>query len=155
MAQRQTNFLDAGVTFGATFLADHAGQLMQDGRLALTELVANAYDAGASSVRISGPTVTGEEFSIEDDGTGMTVELSSSTIPTHAFLYGEDQARYVVATGTPDVLLAEAGKAGVPAVLLGYSGGSSLVVKGLVSLPLSDIKVAHEAWLPTYMNATD
>ena len=78
MAQRQTNFLDAGVTFGATFLADHAGQLMQDGRLALTELVANAYDAGASSVRITWPSETGEEFSIEDDGTGMTAEEFSA-----------------------------------------------------------------------------
>ncbi len=34
MTQRQTNFLDAGVTFGASFLADHAGQLMQDGKRA-------------------------------------------------------------------------------------------------------------------------
>ena len=46
-------------------------------------------------------------------------------------------------------------KAGVPAVLLGYSGGPALVVKGLVSLKLSDIKTAHEAWLPAYMNATE
>ena len=45
--------------------------------------------------------------------------------------------------------------AGVPAVLLGYSGGASLVVKGLLSLPLSDIKAAHEAWLPGYMAATE
>jgi phosphoribosylformylglycinamidine synthase len=52
-------------------------------------------------------------------------------------------------------VLADAQKAGVPAALLGYSGGSSLVVKGLVSLRLSDIKAAHEAWLPAYMNATD
>ena len=44
---------------------------------------------------------------------------------------------------------------GVPAVLLGYSGGASLVVKGLLSLPLSDIKAAHEAWLPGYMAATE
>jgi phosphoribosylformylglycinamidine synthase len=70
-------------------------------------------------------------------------------------LYGEDQARYLIATGSPEDVLADANKAGVPAVLLGYSGGTSLVVKGLVSLKLSDIKAAHEAWLPGYMNATD
>ena len=40
-------------------------------------------------------------------------------------------------------------------VLLGYSGGTSLIVTGLVSLPLSDIKATHEGWLPAYMNATD
>jgi phosphoribosylformylglycinamidine synthase len=88
-------------------------------------------------------------------GTGMTVDLPASAVPSHAFLYGEDQARYVIATGAPDLVLAEATKAGVPATLLGYSGGASLVVKGLVSLPLSDIKAAHEAWLPAYMNATE
>jgi phosphoribosylformylglycinamidine synthase len=43
----------------------------------------------------------------------------------------------------------------VPAALLGYSGGASLTVKGVVSLALRDIKAAHEAWLPAYMNATD
>ncbi len=89
-------------------------------------------------------------------GTGLEATLPSGTgVPSHAFLYGEDQARYLIATGSPDDVLADARKAGVPAVLLGYSGGTSLVVKGLVSLKLSDIKAAHEAWLPAYMNATE
>ena len=52
-------------------------------------------------------------------------------------------------------MLAAARAAGVPAVLLGYSGGASLVVEGLVSLPLAEIKTAHEDWLPTYMNAAE
>ena len=70
-------------------------------------------------------------------GTGVTVEPPAGTaIPSHAFFYGEDQARYLVATGSGDDVLAAARKAGVPAVLLGYSGGASLVVEGLVSLPL-------------------
>ena len=94
MAQRQTNFLDAGVTFGATFLADHAGQLMQDGRLALTELVANAYDAGASSVRITWPSETGEEFSIEDDGTGMTAEEFSARWRTLGYNRQIEQGKF-------------------------------------------------------------
>jgi phosphoribosylformylglycinamidine synthase len=89
-------------------------------------------------------------------GTGVEVaQPSGNAVPSHAFFYGEDQARYLVATGAADEVLAEARKAGVPAVLLGYSGGASLVVKGLVSLKLSDIKAAHEAWLPGYMNATE
>jgi phosphoribosylformylglycinamidine synthase len=89
-------------------------------------------------------------------GTGLEVALPGTAgVPSHAFLYGEDQARYLIATGSPEDVLADANKAGVPAVLLGYSGGTSLVVKGLVSLKLSDIKAAHEAWLPGYMNATD
>ena len=89
-------------------------------------------------------------------GTGVDVaQPAGSTVPSHAFFYGEDQARYLIATGSADEVLADAAKAGVPAALLGYSGGPSLIVKGLVSLKLSDIKAAHEAWLPGYMSATE
>ena len=89
-------------------------------------------------------------------GTGVDVaQPAGSTVPSHAFFYGEDQARYLIATGSVDEVVADAAKAGVPAALLGYSGGPSLIVKGLVSLELSDIKAAHEAWLPGYMSATE
>ena len=88
-------------------------------------------------------------------GTGAEVTLPKSAVPSHAFLYGEDQGRYLIASGMPDQVLEKAGEAGVPAVQLGYSGGASLVIKDLLSLALSDIKTAHEAWLPTYMNATE
>ena len=89
-------------------------------------------------------------------GTGAEIALPpESGVPPHAFLYGEDQARYLVGSCAPMELIADAENAGVPAALLGYTGGTSLVVKGLVSLALSDIRAAHEGWLPAYMNATD
>jgi len=89
-------------------------------------------------------------------GTGVTVRQPAGTgIPSHAFFYGEDQARYLIATGSGDDILEAARKAGVPAVLLGYSGGESLIVEGLVSLPLTEIRQAHEGWLPAYMDAVE
>jgi phosphoribosylformylglycinamidine synthase len=89
-------------------------------------------------------------------GTGVEVaQPSGNAVPSHAFFYGEDQARYLVATGSADKVLEEAKAAGVPAVVIGYSGGTSLVVKDLVSLKLADIKAAHEGWLPAYMNAAE
>lgn len=42
--------------------------------IALTELVANSWDAGASKVVISIPETIGNILSIEDDGTGMSEE---------------------------------------------------------------------------------
>jgi len=86
-------------------------------------------------------------------GTGVTVELPDGAIPPHAFLYGEDQARYLVATDDGGALLAAAQAAGVPAVRLGYSGGPDLIVEGLLSLSLADLRAVHEAWLPDYMNS--
>ena len=89
-------------------------------------------------------------------GTGMEIgQPAGNAVPSHAFFYGEDQGRYVIASGSADDVIEAAQAAGVPAVLLGYSGGASLVVKGLLALPLSDIKAAHEAWLPGYMAATE
>ncbi len=89
-------------------------------------------------------------------GTGVTIRQPNGTgIPSHAFFYGEDQARYLIATGSGDDVIEAARKAGIPAVLLGYSGGEQLTVEGLVSLPLADIRQAHEGWLPSYMDALE
>jgi phosphoribosylformylglycinamidine synthase len=89
-------------------------------------------------------------------GTGVEIaQPAGNAIPSHAFFYGEDQARYLIASGSADDVIEAAEAAGVPAVLLGYSGGPLLTVKGLLSLPLGDIKAAHEAWLPEYMSAAE
>jgi hypothetical protein len=72
MADKQPLLFSAGVLFGPEFLRDHAGQIMSDGRIAIVELVANAYDAGASRVAIKWPSERGDEVVVEDNGTGMT-----------------------------------------------------------------------------------
>lgn len=86
-------------------------------------------------------------------GTGVTIKLPAGTAAPHAFLYGEDQGRYLAATDDGEALVAAARAAGIPAVLLGYAGGQALVVEGLVNLPLAELRAVHEAWLPTYMNS--
>jgi hypothetical protein len=63
-----------GFTFGERFLADHAGQIISEPRIAVVELVANAYDAGAGMVKIQWPLKDGDYFEIHDDGHGMTPE---------------------------------------------------------------------------------
>ena len=65
-------FPDAGVRFGPDFLRDHAGQIITDPRIAMVELIANAYDAGADLVRITWPAEPGDTLEIVDNGTGMT-----------------------------------------------------------------------------------
>lgn len=65
-------FNKAQITFGPGFLHDHVGQVMSDARLAIVELIANAYDAGAKRVEIRWPEVDLGGFEIRDDGTGMS-----------------------------------------------------------------------------------
>ena len=61
-------------TFGSNFLRDYAGHIITDPRVSVIELIANAYDAGATRVEIKWPTETGTLYSVTDNGTGMTHE---------------------------------------------------------------------------------
>ena len=60
--------------FGPRFLEKYVGKnILYDPKVAIVELIANAWDAGASEVRIDWPTTENEKlFSIADDGNGLT-----------------------------------------------------------------------------------
>ena len=61
-------------TFGEAFLEDHARRIMSDPKIALVELVANSWDAGADQVLITWPDPAPGTLAVEDNGTGMTYE---------------------------------------------------------------------------------
>ena len=67
------------------------------------------------------------------------------------FLFGEDQARYLMETASPDTLLAEAKNAGIYAQRIGTVGGLALTLPGGNAISVSELKPANEAWLPAYM----
>ncbi|MBO1908194.1 phosphoribosylformylglycinamidine synthase subunit PurL [Microvirga sp. 3-52] len=84
---------------------------------------------------------------------GAEITAYPEGFPLHAFLFGEDQARYLIAVDE-DVaadILYEAGAIGVPAVTLGLTGGDALILPGQQAISLKQLKAAHEAWLPEYM----
>ncbi|MBT2188446.1 ATP-binding protein [Sphingobium nicotianae] len=59
--------------FDQRFLDRHAGPIISDLSVAIVELVANAWDAYATTVDITWPTSDGERrFAIKDNGRGMT-----------------------------------------------------------------------------------
>ena len=84
---------------------------------------------------------------------GITLNATSHA-HAHPYLFGEDQARYLVATPDPDALLAAAKEAGVHANLAGVAGGDAFASTDLFSIPLETLRAAHEAWLPGFMGAT-
>ena len=73
MAHTKTNHPELPLIFGEGFLQDHAGHIISEPHIALVELIANAYDAGATRVDVRWPSELGEEFSIRDNGSGMTL----------------------------------------------------------------------------------
>ncbi|MEM7516532.1 MAG: ATP-binding protein, partial [Planctomycetota bacterium] len=72
MADEQKPLFDGVPIFSERFMQDHAGRIVSDPRTALLELVANSYDAGATQIEIDWPEKRGEDFSIRDNGLGMT-----------------------------------------------------------------------------------
>ncbi|MBA4012038.1 MAG: phosphoribosylformylglycinamidine synthase subunit PurL [Phenylobacterium sp.] len=82
--------------------------------------------------------------------TGFTLQTGGS-IPAHAFLFGEDQARYLVAVKDAAPILAAAQAAGVEAAVIGKAGGGDVAVAGLFTLPLAKLRSEHEGWMPAYM----
>jgi phosphoribosylformylglycinamidine synthase II len=77
--------------------------------------------------------------------------LVEEDLPAHAWLFGEDQARYLVATPGADALLAAAEASGVPARIIGEAGGDVLARPGLFSIALDRLRTAHEGWMPGFM----
>lgn len=60
--------------FEDDYITRSLGPIVNQPDVALTELVANAWDAGASHVRISIPEENRQMLYVEDDGVGMTEE---------------------------------------------------------------------------------
>jgi len=60
--------------FGLGFLEDHARRIMSDPKIALIELVANSWDAGADAVKITWPDPAPNPLAVEDNGAGMTYD---------------------------------------------------------------------------------
>ena len=56
--------------FEEDYLVREVGQLARVPQISLTELVANAWDAGATHVHLTLPGVVGGTLVVEDDGHG-------------------------------------------------------------------------------------
>ncbi|WP_439550154.1 phosphoribosylformylglycinamidine synthase subunit PurL [Falsiroseomonas sp.] len=85
------------------------------------------------------------------DGTGTTLTAPPAGVAPHGWWFGEDQARYVLAVTDGAALVAAASAAGVPAAVIGRSGGGDLVLAGGSSISVATLRAAHEATLPALM----
>jgi hypothetical protein len=72
--------------FDDRFLESFAGSsIMGDPKISIIELIANAWDAGATEVIIKWPENDGDEFSIKDNGHGMTESQFQKRFRTLAY----------------------------------------------------------------------
>ena len=88
------------------------------------------------------------------DDVGAQIDLPDG-VDAHAYLFGEDQARYLIAVpeAAAAELLADAKAAGVPALRLGVAGGRHYRIGDLVWLDIARMRAAHEDFFPALMTA--
>jgi phosphoribosylformylglycinamidine synthase len=84
---------------------------------------------------------------------GVRLDPGPAGMPVHAWLFGEDQGRYLLEVADPMAVLARAEAAKVPARPVGTTGGDALIFAGNHLISLAELRAAHESWLPDYMGA--
>jgi len=84
---------------------------------------------------------------------GARIDTAPLDLPPHAALFGEDQARYLIAVAqeAAEDVRARGKAAGVPVTALGETGGKRLVVAGAIDVDLEHLHARHEGWFPAFM----
>jgi phosphoribosylformylglycinamidine synthase subunit PurL len=84
--------------------------------------------------------------------TGARLSAHPREIPGHAYWFGEDQARYVIAVPDASVLLRAAEAAGLPVTRIGTSGGQDLTLPDGGTISVRALRAAHERFFPAWMD---
>ncbi len=96
-----------------------------------------------------GLAIAAAEMALASD---VGVELSpTSQTHAHAFLFGEDQGRYLIATEDASAIVAAGHLAGLNIALAGQAGGTDFACHELFRIPLAQLRAAHEGWMPAFM----
>ncbi len=82
---------------------------------------------------------------------GAVLDYDRGGVPSYAFLFGEDQGRYVLTTNNPELVLEQAAVDGVTASVIGVTGGATLKISEFDSISVAELTQVHEGWLPAYM----
>ncbi len=127
-----------------------AGECVRD--LIATGAVSAVHDCsdGGAAVAMAEMALAG--------GMGMVTTVVAQIPNPAAILFGEDQARYIVATRDPAQVCAAANAAQLFAVEIGTTGGDALTFDlvdrgGPQTVSLADLRAAHEGFLPALMGA--
>ncbi len=86
---------------------------------------------------------------------GARVGVPAGVPSAASWLFGEDQARYLMSAPERDAaaLVSDAERERIPVSMIGLSGGAALTVEGAGAISMTELRRIHEAWLPTYMAA--
>jgi phosphoribosylformylglycinamidine synthase subunit PurL len=84
-------------------------------------------------------------------GTGARLSAHPRDIPGHAFWFGEDQGRYVLAVPEAGIVIRAAEAAGLPVARIGTSGGRDLTLPDGATISVAALRDAHTRFFRTWM----
>ena len=118
-------------------------------------LIASGHVSAVHDCSDGGAAVAVAEMALAG-GIGMRMVVVAEIANPAAILFGEDQGRFVVATGDPVAVRAAANAASLFAVEIGTTGGDALTFDlldrgGEQCIPLADLRAAHEGFFPALM----
>jgi phosphoribosylformylglycinamidine synthase len=83
--------------------------------------------------------------------TGASLDANPAGIAPHAWYFGEDQSRYIIATRAPGALIVAAVADGVSATHIGTTGGHSLTLADGVTISLESLNREHTRFFAEWM----
>jgi len=83
---------------------------------------------------------------------GARLSAGPRDIPSHAYWFGEDQGRYLLAVADSGTLIRAAEAVGVSAARIGYSGGQDLTLPDGGTISVRALRAAHERFFPSWMD---
>ncbi|MBC7908347.1 MAG: phosphoribosylformylglycinamidine synthase subunit PurL, partial [Rhodospirillaceae bacterium] len=118
------------------------------------QLIGDGLVKACHDVSDGGLLVAVAEMSMASaDRVGAALD-APSTLPLHAWCFGEDQGRYVLEVSDDDLVtvLDAAAAREVGARVIGKTGGHVISVGGRAAT-VDELKEANEGWLPAFMGA--
>ena len=113
------------------------------------QLIRSARVSAVHDLSDGGLAIAAAEMAL---ASGVGIELSpTSQTHAHAFLFGEDQGRYLIATRDASAIVAAGHQAGLNIALAGQGGGTDFACHELFRISLERLRAANEAWMPAYM----
>jgi phosphoribosylformylglycinamidine synthase II len=121
----------------------------------IRQLIVEGRVSAAHDLSDGGLAVALAEMAIAGNIGANVTAPSPTDPPSHAFFFGEDQARYLVtaAPAVAEAIAREAARRDIPVAAIGQTGGSTLTLAGLPPILVGTLRSAHESWLPAYMAA--
>lgn len=86
-------------------------------------------------------------------GIGAKLLAAPTSLVSHGYWFGEDQARYLVTVPETEAgrVLAKMRGCEVPCVRIGTTGGDAIAIAGETPVSIESLRRSHEHWLPDYM----